>query len=165
MSKSSTTNVSVEDCFSPQSCLPYLQGALTDFRDGHPDWYMFITENKLVHYGSGKYIFADEEDITTVEAAPHPQVAVICTPEKRMASRAAGTPIRLFSILPESRSTPSYMKSALMMEKADCDIAAFILRSECITSESARNELSYLKSYEWAAFARAPVTGTPNARG
>ena len=37
--------------YSPQSCLPYLQDALVEFRDDYPDWYMFITENKLVHYG------------------------------------------------------------------------------------------------------------------
>ena len=42
--------------YSLQSCLPYLQGALIEFRDDYPDWYMFITENKLVHYGSSKYI-------------------------------------------------------------------------------------------------------------
>ena len=104
-------------------------------RPNYPDWYMFITDNKLVHYGSGKYTVADEEDITTLEVDPHPQAAVIFTPKKRTASRAAGTPIRLFT----REQADTYMKSAPMVEKVDRDIAAFILR--CITPEGARNEL------------------------
>ena len=121
--------------YSPQSCLPYLQDALIEFRDDYPDWYMFITENKLVHYGTGKYIVADEEDIASVEAAPVAQSAVIATPKKRTASRAAGTPIRLFT----KEQSDLYMRSAPMVAKVDRDIAAFILRA--VTSVGARNEL------------------------
>ena len=117
--------------FSPQSCLPYLQGALLEFRDDHQDWYIFITENKLVHYGSGKYIVADEEDIASVEADPPPQAAVIATPKKRTSSRAAGTPIRLFT----REQADVYMKSTALVEKTDRDIATFIMRA--ITSVGA----------------------------
>ena len=124
------------DYFDRSRINPYLKDLHDELRDDHPELHTFMTENVVVHMGSGKKIIASAADLA---AASSPSTAPqgLATPRRRTRAATTDPPATL-----SREQEKSYYLAPPIIVKIDKDLAAFIARS--MSTAAAKQELRRL---------------------
>ena len=124
------------DYFDRSRINPYLKDLHDELRDDYPELHTFMTENVVVHMGSGKKIVASAEDLT-VATSPSTAPQGLATPRRRTRAATTEPPATL-----TREQEKSYYLAPPIIVKIDKDLAAFISRS--MTTAAAKQELRRL---------------------
>jgi hypothetical protein len=109
---------------------------LQELRLHYPDLYLFVTENKIVHLGSGKYLVGDAADIAAVEA-PQTAVPALATPKRRTISRTATSPHATLNLSSSQKNL--FQEAPAIVTRWDSILASLICM--CMTTQTVRNQL------------------------
>ena len=124
------------DYFDRSRINPYLKDLHDELRDDYPELHTFMTENVVVHMGSGKKIVASAEDLT-VATSPSTAPQGLATPRRRTRAATTDPPATL-----TREQEKNYYLAPPIIIKIDKDLAAFISRS--MTTAAAKQELRRL---------------------
>ena len=112
---------------------PWLRAFYNYLRDEKPDLHTFLTENVIVHMGSGKRIIASAEDLAAA-VAPSAASPGLATPRRRTRASASDPAPTLTSTQKEN-----YYYAPTIATKVDKDLAVLVCK--CLTTEPAKAEL------------------------
>jgi hypothetical protein len=108
---------------------PWLRAFYNYLRDEKPDLHTFLTENVIVHMGSGKRIIASAAAVAPSAVSPG-----LATPRRRTRASASDPAPTLTSTQKEN-----YYYAPTIATKVDKDLAALVCK--CLTTEPAKAEL------------------------
>ena len=115
----------------PSQCPTFLVEFLQELRLYYPDLYLFVTENKIVHLGSGKYLVGDAADIAAVEA-PQTAVPALATPKRRTISRTATSPQATLNLASSQKNL--FQEAPAIVTRWDSILASLICM--CMTTQT-----------------------------